>query len=98
MKIVFHPEAYEEMIESARFYEQREEGLGWEFLEAVVDATRRIRQFPHAGAVESHDMRKRLVAGFPFTILYQLENDRIHIGAVMHQHRTPGYWKERLRG
>jgi len=32
MKIVFHPEAYEEMLESARFYEQREEGLGWEFL------------------------------------------------------------------
>lgn len=23
MKIVFHPEAYEEMIESARFYEEK---------------------------------------------------------------------------
>lgn len=64
MKIVFHPEAYEEMLESARFYEQREEGLGWRFLEAVADATGRIRQFPRAGPVESHDMRKRLVAGF----------------------------------
>lgn len=98
MKIVFHPEAYEEMLESARFYEQREEGLGWEFLEAVVDATRRIRQFPNAGPIERDDMRKRLVTGFPFTILYQLEKDRIHIGAVMHQHRKPGYWKGRLSG
>jgi len=98
MKIVFHPEAYEEMLESARFYEQREEGLGWEFLEAVVDATRRIRQFPQAGPIERDDMRKRLVAGFPFTILYQLQKDRIHIADIMHQHRKPGYWKERLRG
>ena len=28
MKIVFHPEAYEEMIESAGFYEERDDGLG----------------------------------------------------------------------
>lgn len=57
MRIVFHPEAYEEMLESARFYEQREEGLGWEFLEAVVDATRRIRQFPDASPPEGGQKR-----------------------------------------
>ena len=44
MKIVFHPEAYEEMIESARFYEERDDGLGMRF--AIEDTTRRIRQFP----------------------------------------------------
>ena len=32
MKVVFHPEAYEEMLESARFYEARSEGLGPDFL------------------------------------------------------------------
>ena len=45
-----HPEAYEEMIESARFYEERDDGLGMRFLEAVEDTTRRIRQFPYAGS------------------------------------------------
>ena len=71
MKIVFHPEAYEEMIESARFYEERDDGLGIRFLEAVEDTMRPIRQFPYAGAVERADIRKRLVFGFPFTVLYR---------------------------
>ena len=43
MKIVFHPEAYEEMIESAGFYEHRDDGLGLRFLEAVERTTQRIR-------------------------------------------------------
>ena len=97
MKIVFHPEAYEEMVESARFYEERDEGLGTRFLDAVEDTIKRIRSFPHAGPVARADIRERLVSGFPFTILYQFENDRIYIGAVMHQHRRPGYWRKRFR-
>jgi len=97
MKIVFHPEAWEEMLESARFYEEREEGLAWEFLEAVQETTHRIRQFPYAGPVERADIRKAFVSGFPFTVLYQICEDRIFIAAVMHQHRRPGYWRKRLR-
>lgn len=58
MKIVFHPEAYEEMVESARFYEERDEGLGTRFLDAVEDTIKRIRSFPHAGPVERADIRK----------------------------------------
>lgn len=97
MKITFHPDAWEEMLESARYYEIRDEGLGWEFLEAVQDATSRIRDFPYAGPVEKADIRKGFVSGFPFTVLYQIREDWIFIAAVMHQHRRPGYWKKRLR-
>ncbi|HLG14076.1 MAG TPA: type II toxin-antitoxin system RelE/ParE family toxin [Blastocatellia bacterium] len=96
MKIVFHPEAYEEMLESARFYDERDEGLGLQFLEAVEETTRHIRQFPLAGPIEQDDIRKRLVSGFPFTVLYQLQENRILIAAVMHQHRRPGYWRKRI--
>jgi plasmid stabilization system protein ParE len=97
MKIVFHPEPYEEMIESARFYEERDDGLGMRFLEAVEDTMRRIRQFPYAGPVERASIRKQFVSGFPFTVLYEIQKDRIYIAAVMHQHRKPGYWRKRLR-
>jgi hypothetical protein len=53
MKVVFHPEAYEEMLESARFYETRSEGLGADFLDAVEEVTRSIQQFPKAGRIET---------------------------------------------
>ena len=38
----FHPEAQIEMVESAKYYETEQEGLGKRFLEAVRAATRRI--------------------------------------------------------
>lgn len=97
MRIEFHAEAFEEMLESARFYEERVAGLGDDFLAAVEETTRRIAQFPEAGPIERSGVRKRLVFGFPFTILYERQEDVIWIAAVMHQHRKPGYWIGRLR-
>jgi plasmid stabilization system protein ParE len=97
MKIEFHPEAYEEMLSSARFYEERTEGLGADFLTAVEETTRRIEQFPEAAPLQRGGIRKRIVLGFPFTVLYENQHNQIFIAAVMHQHRRPGYWKDRLR-
>jgi plasmid stabilization system protein ParE len=96
MRVIFHPEAHEEMIESARFYDGRSEGLGSDFLDAVEDTTHRISESPKAGRVERGNTRKRLVPGFPFTVLYEIQPDRIYIAAVMHQHRRPGYWRKRV--
>ncbi len=71
MKIIFHPEVSEEKLESARFYEARAEGLGSDFLTAVEETTCRVEQFPEAGPIDRANIRKRLVSGFPFTILYE---------------------------
>ena len=84
------------MLESARFYEARAKGLGVDFLQAVEETTRRIQRFPNAGPIEGSGIRKRQVHGFPFSVLYAQHEDRVFIAAVMHQHRRPGYWKERL--
>lgn len=35
---------------------------------------------------------------FPYSIMYVVRERRVVIVAVMHQHREPGYWKERLEG
>ena len=96
MRLIFHPEAHEEMIEQARYYEAKSEGLGSDFLSAVEEATQRIGQFPKAGPIDRANIRKRLVSGFPFTILYEIQPDRIFIASVMHQHRRPGYWRSRV--
>jgi plasmid stabilization system protein ParE len=95
--VIFHPEAHEEMTESARFYEGRSVGFGLDFLTAVEETTRRIEQFPEAGPIDRANIRKRLVPGFPFSVLYDIQPDCIVIAAVMHQHRRPGYWIKRLQ-
>ena len=42
MRVVFHEEALAEMLGSASYYEERSEGLGWDFLTSVQQATQRI--------------------------------------------------------
>jgi toxin ParE1/3/4 len=97
MNLIFHEEASEEMTESARFYESKSEGLGSDFLTAVQETTQRILNSPGAAAIERATIRRRLVPGFPFTILYEVFEDGIFIAAIMHQRRKPGYWRKRLR-
>jgi hypothetical protein len=38
------------------------------------------------------------VHGFPYDVVYQVEQDELQVLAVAHQHRKPGYWRERLSG
>ena len=84
------------MIEQARYYENKSEGLGADFVDAIEQAARRIAQSPQAGPIERASIRKRLVSGFPFNVLYEIQPDRIYIAAVMHQRRRPGYWLKRV--
>ena len=93
---VFHPEAEEEFIAAARFYEQHAEGLGREFIAEVRHTVRRIVAHPESGAKFSRDLRRVLVDRFPYAVLYRTEDERILLVAVMHLHRRPGYWRRRL--
>ena len=96
MKVIFHPEAREELVESARFLEEKTTGLGLDLITAVEQAADRLTKFRELGPAESAGIRKCLVRGFPFTLLYEVNPEHIYIAAVMHQHRRPGYWKGRL--
>jgi len=72
MRVILHPEAHAEMVEQARYYENRCEGLGSDFLAAVEETANRILQSPAAGPIERAHIRKRLVSGFPTTIMEAL--------------------------
>jgi hypothetical protein len=85
------------MLESARFFEEKDAGLGFDLTDAIQESINRIIKFPLLGSIERRNIRKCLVRGFPFTILYEANPDHIFIAAIMHQHRRPGYWTKRLR-
>ena len=92
---IFHPEARAEMREAVEFYEARLDGLGFRFLSAVEQTAGRISAHPEAGAPLGGEFRKRIVSGFPYNIIYRVWEDYIYLVAVAHQHRRPGYWRER---
>ena len=92
---IFHPESRAEMREAVEFYEARLDGLGLRFLSAVEQMAERISDRPEAGAPLGSDFRKRIVSGFPYNIIYRVWKDYVYLVAVAHQHRRPGYWRDR---
>ena len=95
MTFDFHPEAEAEFTEAIAFYEKAGPSLGEEFSLEVGEAVRNILSYPNAWPTLEGDIRRCLVNRFPYGILYSIEPDRIHVLAVMHLHRRPGYWKQR---
>ena len=93
--VEFHPAARAELDASTAFYESRLDGLGLRFLAAVEEVTVRIASSPNAGSPLERGLRRRLVPGFPFSVMYRVSDDVVLILAIAHQHRRPGYWQQR---
>lgn len=92
----FHPEAEAEMISAAVFYETQQKDLGKRFLASVQDAINRIQVNPLLYRELEGDVRRCLIAKFPFGVVFRIMPDKYVIIAVMHLHRDPGYWKSRV--
>jgi len=97
MKYSFHPEAEAEFVEAIEYYEERENGLGYDFAVEVYSAIERTASWPKAWPIIEQDLRRCLVKRFPFGIVYAKDQEEIFIVAVMHLHRDPDYWKHRLK-
>jgi hypothetical protein len=77
------------------YYEACEPGLGADFALEVHAAISNILNFPLAWPILEDDMRRCQVRRFPFGIIYSVDEPAIFILAVMHLHRSPGYWQDR---
>jgi toxin ParE1/3/4 len=94
--VEFHPEAQDEFIAAARFYDSQAEGLGLDFILTVQRTYEQLLESPAIGRSSGRGLRRVLVPKFPYGLLYRIEPERIYILAVMHLHRRPGYWRSRL--
>lgn len=96
MSFRFHPDAEEELSEAIQYYEEVEPGLGLDFAVDVYSAIQRAVTYPRAWLLLEGEVRRSLTRRFPYGVLYAEEDNGILIIAVMHLHREPGYWKDRV--
>lgn len=98
MNVKFHPETEAEFFNAINYYEECEIGLGYDFSIEVYTTIRNILNYPKAWPILEGEIRRCQTRRFPFGLIYnEEENKEILILAVMHLHRKPHYWKERLR-
>ena len=92
-----HPAVPAEIEAAARWYEERETGLGEEFLSAIEDAIAILCEAPAVwprwpDVPEDLEIRRYVMQRFPFAIACLDEPREVVVLAVAHARRAPRYW------
>ena len=77
VEIIFTPEADEDVTQAYAWYEEREPGLGEDFLRCVEGCTRAFQRHPEMYPVAVEDLRRAPVRRFPFEIFFFNESEKI---------------------
>ena len=95
LRAASHPEADGELEAAARWYEERQPGLGDDFLDDFELTLKHIISDPLRPRLIRGENRKLNFNRFPYAVVYELQKDVLFVKAVMHLHRRPFYWKHR---
>ena len=97
-KLIVRPHAQLDIEEAVLWYENQRPGLGIGLLEAVDYLVDRILRSPCQFPEIQLGVRRALVHRFPYSLYFSASEERIEVIAVLHQHRHPDVWRERVTG
>ncbi len=97
MNYEFHPEAEQELYESALHYEVGIPGLGRRFGDEVGRVIQLLLENPDLGSRVDNDLRHFVLRRFPFSVVYAATSNLVYIVAIAHGSREPGYWQLRVQ-
>jgi plasmid stabilization system protein ParE len=95
-RVVYTPEADDDVAESYNWYESREPGLGEDFLRCIEACVLAVQRHPQLYPIAIDDFRHAPIRRFPFEIFYEPGDNCITIYAVFHCSQDPRKWRERL--
>jgi plasmid stabilization system protein ParE len=95
-KVTFQPEAKAEIADAHAHYEAVQRGLGRRFRAAVRDRIALLKKSPLVHQIiHSPDVRRALVPGFPYAIIYRVAAGGIEVISIFHTSRNPAVWQQR---
>jgi plasmid stabilization system protein ParE len=96
MTVEYHPAVEGELKAIRDYYEARVPGLGREFIDEFERLVLRIAAAPERWMVLSGDLRRAMLARFPYVIYFlQTHANRLRVTVVKHQRRHPDLGRER---
>lgn len=88
-------EAEQDLEDAARWYEEQQRGLGYQFLDEVMRTFDSVAEQPAMYPEVGRGAHRALIRRFPFGIYYRIEDASVIVVAVMHGSRHPRQWKSR---
>lgn len=96
MKLILKTSARRDLAEICEWYEAQRPGLGDEFLDEYSRIAVRMEEFPTAFHEVHADVRCARLIRFPYFIFDKVEAELLVGLAIVHQHRVPEVWQQRL--
>ena len=96
-RVILTPEANSDTQEVFDWYEERQAGLGWEFLESLEEAYQRIATHPSHYPIRFDNFRRILIGRFPFAVYFDHDDSKVIVYYVFHSARDPSRLARRLR-
>ena len=90
----FLPEALDDLLETQRWYGQRDQALGQAFAAAIAAAVDRIAQDPATFPCVHGAVRRLVVRRFPYAVYFREAGDEILVLAI-HGRQDPRRWQDR---
>lgn len=96
LRVAFGRAAKAELEEAAAWYEDRQRGLGEEFLNEIAEAIDRAASQPERHPFVREDVQRAVLRRFPYAVYFRQRDQALVILAVFHGRRNPLVWKRRV--
>lgn len=90
-RVIIHPKAEKELLESIAWYEKVSQGLGNDFLKETGKVICHLELHPFVYEKKKKYFREAVVRRFPFVIVYTILSKikEVHIVSVFHTSQNP---------
>ncbi len=86
-----------DLQEAFQWYEEQKKGLGEYFLDDLENTIALIEKNPFYASLYDNGCRSASLKKFPYSLIYLLDESKaeVYIIVISHQHRKPGWFKDR---
>ena len=86
-----------DIAKAQQWYEDKNPGLGVEFLDDVERVLARIASRPYQYPAVHRDVRRAVVRRFPYGVFYTIRDSRVLVVACFHARRDPNLLFDRIK-
>ena len=97
-EFIIRLEAEQDLAEAFLWYEEKRQGLGYDFLLHVHAGFRFLERDPLVFSGQYKEVRCYLIHRFPYKIFYRVEAQKVIILGVIYGGRNPAWVKKRIKG